>query len=318
MHALTFAVVALAVALPASAGDFPTRPVRMIVPFSTGGATDSLARLVGRKLTDAWGSPVVVENRQGASGNIGMELLSKATPDGYTLAIVNSSLAINTSVFRQIAFDISGGFTHIALLGYTPLMLVAHPSVNITTVKELTDLARAHPGKFSYGSCGNGTPQHFAGELYRSLANVNLVHVPYKGCAPASTDVLGGQVTIAVINGSLAAPHVRTGKLRGLAITSRQRFRAAPDVPTLDESGYKGVDMSTWYGMTAPRGLLRRIAAKIFADTMSAMKDPDLSARLQAAGVEEMLGSGAEMTKLLAAEVARYGLLVKQGNIKVD
>jgi len=258
-RAVLLMLVALASRSPASAADFPTRPVRMIVPFSTGGATDTLARLVGHKLTDAWGSPVVVENRQGASGNIGMEILAKATPDGYTLAIVNSSLAINPSIFRQITFDISRGFTHIALLGYTPLMLVAHPSVNITTVKDLTDLSRAHPGKFSYASCGTGTPQHFAGELYRSLANVNLVHVPYKGCAPALTDVLSGHVAIAMINGSLAAPHVKSGKLRGLAMTSLQRFRAAPEVPTFDESGYKGFDMSTWYGLTAPPGLPRRI-----------------------------------------------------------
>ena len=318
IRAVTCAIIALVFALPSSAQDFPTRPVRFIVPFSTGGATDTLARLVGRKLSDAWGQPVVVETRQGASGNIGMEILSKATPDGHTLAIINSSVAINPSVFRKIAFDIARDFTHIALLGHTPSMLVAHPGVNVTTVRELTDLARAHPGKFSYGSCGNGTPQHFAGELYRSLANVNIVHVPYRGCAPALTDVLGEQVTIAMINGSLAAPQVKSGKLRGLAMTSRQRSRAAPEVPTFAESGYKDFEMSTWYGMTAPRGVPRRITEKIFPDTMSAMKDPDLRARLQSSGVEEMLGSGADMTQLIAADVARYAVLVKQANIKVD
>ena len=243
----------LAFALPANAQDFPTRPVRFIVPFSTGGATDTLARALGRKLNDVWGQPVVVENRQGAAGNIGMEILSKATPDGYTLAIVNSSLAINPSVFRKIAFDIERDFTHIALLGHTPSMLVAHPSVNVASVKELTDLARANPGKFSYGSCGSGTPQHFAAELYRSLANVNIVHVPYKGCAPALIDVLGGQIAIGMINGSLVAPHVKSGKLRGLAMTSRSRSRAAPDVPTFAEAGYKDFEMSSWYGMTAPQ-----------------------------------------------------------------
>ena len=336
-HALTCVIAALVFALPVSAQDpstsrrteagraleasgqvFPTRPVRFIVPFSTGGATDTLARALGRKLNDVWGQPVVVENRQGAAGNIGMEILSKATPDGYTLAIINSSVAINPSVFRKIAFDIVRDFTHIALLGHTPSMLVAHPGVNVTTVRELTDLARAHPGKFSYGSCGNGTPQHFAGELYRSLANVNIVHVPYRGCAPALTDVLGEQVTIAMINGSLAAPQVKSGKLRGLAMTSRQRSSAAPEVPTFAESGYKDFEMSTWYGMTAPRGVPRRITEKIFPDIMSAMKDPGLRARLQSSGVEEMLGSGAEMTKLIAADVARYAVLVKQANIKVD
>lgn len=312
------ALAAAAFALPANAQDFPTRPVRFIVPFSTGGATDTLARALGRKLSDVWGQPVVVENRQGAAGNIGMEILSKATPDGYTLAIVNSSLAINPSVFRKIAFDVERDFTHIALLGHTPSMLVAHPGANVISVKDLTDLARANPGKFSYGSCGSGTPQHFAGELYRSLANVNIVHVPYKGCAPALIDVLGGQVTIGMINGSLVAPHVKSGKLRGLAMTSRQRSRAAPEVPTFAEAGYKDFEMSSWYGMTAPGGLSTRVARKIFADTMSAMKDPELRVRLQSSGVEDMLGSGAEMTALIAADVARYAVLVKHANIKVE
>ena len=165
IRALTYGIVAAALALPASAQNFPTKPSRVIVPFSTGGATDTLARLVARKLNDTWGHPVVVENRQGASGNIGIEILARATPDGHTLAIINSSLAINPSIFRNVSFDIQKDFAHVALLGFTPLMLVAHPSVNVTSIKELTDLVRAHPGKFSYGSCGNGTPQHFAGEL---------------------------------------------------------------------------------------------------------------------------------------------------------
>jgi len=318
IRALTYGIVAAALMLPASAQNFPTKPSRVIVPFSTGGATDTLARLVARKLNDTWGHPVVVENRQGASGNIGMEILAKATPDGYTLAIINSSLAINASIFRNISFDIQKDFAHVALLGFTPLMLVAHPGVNVTSIKELTELARAQPGKFSYGSCGNGTPQHFAGELYRSMANINMVHIPYRGCAPALTDVLGGQVTIAMINGSLAAPYVKAGKLQGLAMTSRQRFRAAPEVPTFDESGYKDFEMSTWYGMTAPRDVPKRIIDKIFADTVNAMKDSDLRARLEAAGVEEMLGSGAEMAKLFGVDIPKYAALIKQANIKVD
>jgi tripartite-type tricarboxylate transporter receptor subunit TctC len=197
-------------------------------------------------------------------------------------------------------------------------MLVAHPGVNVTSVKELTDLARAQPGRFSYGSCGNGTPQHFAGELYRSMANINIAHIPYRGCAPALTDVLGGQVKIAMINGSLAAPYIKTGKLQGLAVTSRQRLRTASEVPTFDESGYKDFEMSTWYGMTAPRGVPARIVDKIYADTVNAMKDSDLRARLQASGVEEWLGPGAEMVKLFAADIPKYAALVKQANIKVD
>lgn len=318
IRALTYAIVAAAFALPASAQNFPTKPSRVIVPFSTGGATDTLARLVARKLNDTWGYPVVVENRQGASGNIGMEILAKATPDGYTLAIINSSLAINPSIFRNISFDIQKDFAHVALLGFTPLMLVAHPGVSVTSIRELTDLARAQPGRFSYGSCGNGTPQHFAGELYRSMANIKIVHIPYKGCAPALTDVLGGQVTIAMINGSLAAPYIKTGRLRGLAITSRQRSRAAPEVPTFDEAGYRDFEISTWYGMTAPQGVPKRIIDKIFADTMNAMKDSELRTRLEAAGVEEMLGSGAEMAKLFAVDIPKYAALVKQADIKVD
>ena len=321
--ALAFACVMVAGAAGAAAATkgpdaFPTRPVRFIVPFSTGGATDTLARTIARKLTDIWGQPVVVETRQGAAGNIGMEILSKATPDGYTLAIVNSALAINPSVFRKIAFDIEKDFTHIALLGHTPSMVVAHASANVASIAELTELARAHPGKLSYGSCGSGTPQHFAAELYRSLANVNIVHVPYKGCAPALTDVLGGQIAIAMINASLVAPHVKSGRLRGLAMTSRQRSVAAPDVPTFAESGYGNFEMSSWYGMTAPRGLPGRVVEKVYADTMSALKDPELRARLLSSGVEEMQGSGADMKALIAADVARYAVLVKQANIKVD
>ena len=302
----------------AAAQSYPNKSVRLVVPYGVGGASDVLARVLGAKLQAMWGQGVVVENRTGASGNIGTEMVVKSPPDGYTLVLQNVTMVINPGFLAKVPFDMYKDLTPVALLGATPKMLALHPGLKVASLKELTDYARANPGKLAYGSCGPGTPQHLAMELYLSQANVSMVHTPYKGCAPALSDVLGGQIPLAMLSANMIAPHLAGGRLRGLAVTSKKRYRLAPDVPAFDELGYKDFDLWTWYALMGPAGLPKDVADKLYADSLAAVNDPEVRAKLLAAGVEDLRGDGAALTAVMRADQAKYAKLAKHANIKAE
>ena len=301
-----------------AAAQYPAKPVRIIVPYGTGGATDMVARQIGARLQEKWGQGVVIENRVGAAGTIGTEIVVKAAPDGYTLVLQNSTMTLNPSILAKVPFDAEKDLTPIMLLGATPKMLVVHPDLGVHTMKELIAVARANPGKLTYGSCGIGTPQHFAGELFKQMARVEIVHAPYKGCAPALADVLGGQVPLAMLTASMVVPHFRTGRLKGLAVSMRERYRLAPDVPTFEELGYKPFDVMVWYALMGPVGMSREIVNRIASDVNAVMNDAGLKARLSTGGIEEMRGSGAELAALIKHELIENQRLAKAAGIKAE
>ena len=314
----TLALLALAMPAAAISQGYPSKPVRLIVPYGVGGASDVLARVLGAKLQAVWGQGVVVENRTGASGNIGTEMVVKAPADGYTLVLQNVSVVINPAFLAKVPFDVQKDLTPVALLGATPKMLAAHATLKVATLKELTEYARANPGKLSYGSCGSGTPQHLAMELYLSQAGISMVHAPYKGCAPALADVLGGQVPLVMLSANMVAPHLAGGKLRGLAVTSKKRYRLAPEVPAFDELGYKDFDLWTWYALMGPAGLPREVTEKLYRDVMAAVNDSDVHEKLLTAGVEDLRGDGAALAALIRSDQAKYVQLIKKANIKAE
>ena len=302
----------------AHAQGYPNRPVRIVVPYGVGGASDVLARVLGAWLQAKWGQGVVIENRTGASGNIGTEVVLKSPADGYNLVLQNVTMVINPAFLAKVPFDAQKDLTPIALLGATPKIFAAHSSANINTLKELTEQARAAPGKFTFGSCGPGTPQHLAVELYMSQAGIRMAHAPYKGCAPALADLLGGQIPVAMLSANMVSPHLPTAKLKGLAVTSRARYRLAPEVPSFDELGYKDFDLWTWYALMGPANLPREVVDRLYRDTLAALDDPEVHAKLLTAGVEDRRGDGAALSALIRSDQAKYAGLIKQANIKAE
>jgi tripartite-type tricarboxylate transporter receptor subunit TctC len=252
-HAIAVAV-AFGFAYPAAAQPYPSKPIRLIVPFTAGGGTDISARVVGQKLSERLGTSVVIDNRTGAGGMVGTEIVARAAPDGYTLVLVSSSHAINPSLHRRLPYDSIRDFAPVTLVVLSPGVLVVHPAVPARTVKEFVDWVRSKPGQLTYGSAGNGTPVHLSMELLKSIEKIDIVHAPYKGAAAAIPDLLGGQIVAMIPSTASVLPLVKAGKLRALAVTSRTRTAAAPEVPTMIESGVPGYEASSWYGLLAPAG----------------------------------------------------------------
>ena len=250
--ALTALIVATTVAPQVQAQAYPTKPVRIVVPYATGGGSDILARQVGAGLQALWGQGVVVENKAGASGNIGSQEVVRAPADGYTLLLQNSTMVTNLGVMGKLPYDPEKDLTPIMLLGITPIALAAHPSANVGSIKELAEAAKARPTGFNYGSCGIGTPQHFVMELLRQEAGIAAAHAGYKGCAPALTDVVGGQIQLAIVSANLVAPYVRSGQLKALGVSTAQRYSLLPNTPTFEEQGFKPFDFSIWYALMGP------------------------------------------------------------------
>lgn len=311
-------VLVWAAASQAVAQGYPNRPVRIVVPYGTGGGSDILARQLAQKLGELWGQGVAVENRPGASGNLGTELVVKAPADGYTLVMQNTTITVNPALMSKMPFDVVKDLTPIVLVGFTPITIVAHPSAKLSSLRELTEAAKGSPGKFAYGSCGNGTPQNFAVEFYQVVAGVNLIHAPYKGCAPGLVDVLGGQVPLAVLSSNMVAPYIKNGRLKGLAVTSRAAYAPTAEVPTMEALGYKDFDFGNWYGLMGPAGMPQAIVDKIQADVLKVMAMPDVVANLSSAGVEKMPGTATQMAEQIRMDLARYARLAKQANIKVE
>jgi tripartite-type tricarboxylate transporter receptor subunit TctC len=322
MQAIVRAVVALvlaALAFGAAAQSYPNKPVRIINPFAPGGATDQLARLVAQKLTELWGQSVVVENRPGASGAIGLEAVAKAPPDGYTLAIATQTThAANPALFAKLPYDPVRDFAPLTLAGSTPLALMVQPSLGVTDVSGLIAYLRANPGKLTYASGGNGTSQHLTMELLKSMTGTFVVHIPYKGAGPALADFLGGQTNIMFDNLPTAMPHVKSGKVRAIAVSTAKRSALAPELPTMAESGLAGFDLATWFAFFAPAATPKEITTKIAADMQRVLAQPDVKERLLAVGVDVVGSTPEELARFQRAEMEKWARIVRDSGAKVD
>jgi tripartite-type tricarboxylate transporter receptor subunit TctC len=309
----------LPIATVASAqATYPDKPIRIVVPFPVGGVADTFGREIGRKLTESWGQPVVIDNRPGAGGNIGADIVAKSPPDGYTLVIGNiGTHAVNVSLLPTMPFDTIKDFTPIIHILDAEGLLVVNPSIAATTVPELIALARAQPGKLSYGSAGLGTTSHLAGEMFKSMTKVDIVHVPYKGNVPAITDLLGGQTSMIFATMPTVLPHVRTGKLRALAVLGTARTPALPDVPTVAES-VPGFEVSNWIGLFGPAGMPPAIVTRLNAEIQKIMRSPEIQKRLESEGAKFIPMTPEQFAGFQKAELAKWAKTVKDANIKVD
>jgi tripartite-type tricarboxylate transporter receptor subunit TctC len=318
LRALLLAATALAVPA-AHAQAYPSRPVRLVVPFLPGGSADILGRALAQKLSDGLGQPVVVENRPGAGTAIAAELVAKAPADGYTLMLGTvSSHAINPALNPKLPFDPLRDFTPVAPVASIPFALLVHPSVPARTVPELIAYARSRPGKLDYSSAGNGTSNHLAGELFEAMTGTHMVHIPYRGSAPALQDLIAGRVSVMFDLVLTAAPHVRSGAVRALAVTGAKRSAALPDVPTVAESGLPGYEVSAWFGVFAPAGLPRPVVDRLNAEVARALAAPDLQQRLVSQGAEPLAGSPDQFAAYLKSEVAKWGKVVRDAGVQPE
>jgi tripartite-type tricarboxylate transporter receptor subunit TctC len=270
------------------------------------------------KLSTAWSQPVIVENRAGAAGNIGSDMTAKAAPDGYTILLIASSHVINSALYDKLPYDPIKDFTPLSQVAYYSLVLVAHPSVPAQSVSELVALAKAQPGKLALVSAGNGTPTHLTAELFRTAAQIDFLHVPYKGAAPATNDLLAGQGQLMFNNPVSALPHVTAGKLKALAVTGTQRSALAPDIPTIAESGYPGFEAGTWYAFLAPAGLPPEISKKLSRDIVAITKQDDLKARFAKMGIEALGSTPEQLTEVMQADLIKWSGVIRNANIKLD
>lgn len=314
-------LAAAAMSLPALAqtSSFPQRPVRIVVPYTTGGSNDVIARLLAQQLQEAWGQPVVVENKPGAAGNIGASDIAKSAPDGHSLLLTNINIvSMNPGLIANMPFDPQKDFAPISLLGTTALALVVHPSVPANNVRELIDLARKGPGRLNYASSGNGSPQHMSAEMFKAMTKTSLTHIPYRGAAPAVNDLLAGQVqvTVGVVNQLI--PHIRAGKLKALGVTTQKRLALMPDVPTLDEAGVPGYESEIWLGLAAPAGTPATIIEQINQAVRKAMATADVVSKLQAQGIDVLVSSPDQMRQRGLEDLKRWGDIIRTAGIKVD
>jgi tripartite-type tricarboxylate transporter receptor subunit TctC len=319
--ALLAALAGLAAGVPAAAlaEGYPMKPIRLVVPFPAGGSLDVVARAIGQKLSEAWSQPVVIDNRPGAGGNIGADLVAKSAPDGYTiLEGALSTHAVNVSLYSKMPYDPVRDFAPITLVAVTPNVLVLNPSVPANSVKELIAYAKANPGKLSFGSGSNGSAGHLAGELFKTEAGVDMVHVPYKGAAPAMQDLLSGQIQLMFDNLANSMQQVRAGKLKALAVTTEHRSALVPDLPTLAESGLPGFDISTWWGFMAPAGTPKDIIAKWNAEVARILATPEMKAFFAQQGAEPSPTSPEAFGAMIRSEITKYAKIVKASGAKVD
>jgi len=295
---------------------YPDKPIRFVVPFAPGGGTDIIARAMAQKLSEAFGQSVVVDNRGGAGGTIGAEIAAKSTPDGYTMIMVSGSYAVNAGLYK-LPYDPLNGIDTVSLVGTSPFIVALHPSVPAKNVKELIALAKAKPASLNYASTGTGGITHMATELFRLMAGINLVHIPYKGTGPALNDVIGGQVQM--IFGAILAtlPHVKSGRLKGLAVSGPKRSDAAPDMPTVAESGLPGYEVTLWYGVWGPKGLSKEIVSRWNAELVKILKSPDMKGRLATEGLEAVGSTPDELHAHLKTEIAKWAKVIKDANVRV-
>ncbi|MCW5644704.1 MAG: tripartite tricarboxylate transporter substrate binding protein [Rhodoferax sp.] len=297
---------------------FPERPIRVIVPFAPGGATDAIARVVGKRVSELLGQPVLVENKAGASGNIGAALVARAAPDGYTILMGTSSHAINASLFPKLDYRLTTDLVGVSQIAAVPLLLVVHPGVPARTPNELAAHAKANEGKVNFASGGTGTAAHLAGEQFNTIAGIRMTHVAYKGGAPAQTDLIGGQVQAMFANLPEVLPHVQAGKLRAVALTGQARSRELPQVPTFAEAGFAQLDAKSWFGWFAPAATPAAVLEKLSGAVASAVADPAVQARLQDMGAEPVGSRSAAFQPYVVQEVERWRLLVQRSGASAD
>lgn len=303
---------------PATAADFPARPVRLVVASSPGGALDVLARLVSPKLTDKWGQPVVVDNRAGAGGVIGTEMVAGANPDGYNLLVIAQGFTANPFLYKKLPYRTPEDFAPVTILAYGPNVLVVHPSVKAGSVKELITLAKEQPGKLNYATSGVGAASHLSVEMFKRMTGAQMVHIPYKGAGAATAAVVGGQVQLLFTSTGAAMPHIRSGRLKALGVTTAKRTPALPDVPTIAETGLSGFQVDGWYALMAPAKTPKAIIDRLYRDTAAVLKLPDVVTRIEAVGLEPAGISPQEFDSYIRAELKKWGKLIKEAGIKAE
>jgi tripartite-type tricarboxylate transporter receptor subunit TctC len=302
----------------ALAQDYPSRPIRLVVPFPPGGGTDITARAIALKLGESWGQTVVVDNRPGANGTIGVDITAKSAPDGYTITMISSSHAVNVGLYTKMPYDLMKDLTPITQATSQPYVLVINPSVPARSVKELVAVAMAKPGSLNYGSSGTGGISHLAGALLGSLTGTNLVHVPYKGGNPAMIDVISGQIQMLFGTLLLNGPHIKAGRLRVLAVTTPQRWPGTPELPTMQEAGVPGFVITQWYGMLAPAKTPQPVVGKLNKEIARLLHQPDVKEKLSADGAEAVGNTPAQFGAHIRSEIAKYSKLVKQIGLKAE
>ncbi len=319
MSIMRFAAAAIAaLALPAFGQAYPNKPVKLVVGFPAGGASDVAARAVGQKLSERLGQPVVVENRAGAASNIASEMVSKSAPDGYTVLLGTISLSINPSLYKNLAYDPLKDLAAVTQISSAPFLLVVNPATPYKTLSDFLAAAKAAAQPMHYASAGNGSGSHLFMEYFASMAGIKLAHVPYKGAAPAMNDVLGGSVPLTFDNIITTLPLSKAGKLRPLAVSTKNRSAAAPDIPSLHELGVTGFDATSWFGFFVPAGTSPAIVKKLQDETIEALKDPEVRARLLAVGSEPVGSTAAEFARFYRDEVEKWGKVVRSANVKID
>jgi tripartite-type tricarboxylate transporter receptor subunit TctC len=304
--------------LAAWAQTFPNKPVRIVVPFPPGGTTDILARLLATELGRRWSQPVLVENRAGASGTIFSEQLTNMPPDGYTLMLTATHHVINPGLYKQLKYDTRTAFSPIAQIAAVPNVLVVNPDFKPRTVKELIEYTKARPGKVNFGSSGTGGANHLSGELFKSMAGVDMLHIPYKGAAPALNDLLGGQISVMFDSVPGVLQHIRAGKLRALAVTSLKRSAALPDVPAIDEAGLKGFDSTAWFGLYGPGNMNADLKKKLSTDVLEALQSPGVRKSIEEQGAEPGTMTQAQFATFVNSELDKWAKVISNANVKLD
>lgn len=312
------AAVSLTGAATAHAQSWPARPISLVVPFPPGGTTDVLARALGERLSKTLGQPVVVENRPGAGATLGADLVAKARPDGYTLLMGAVHHTIATSVYRKLPYDFQKDFAPVTTVAVVPNVLVVNAATPARTLTELVASVKSQPGKLSYGSNGNGTAQHLIGTQFQVMTGTELIHVPYKGSGPLTTDLLGGQIMLSFDTVTPVLPHIRSGKLRALAVTTGKRSSALPEVPTLGESGLKGFDIGTWFGVLAPAATPKEVVARLNDEIVKVIQSADFRKRMEEIGAEPVGNSVEQMATQIRVETEKFAKLVKDAKVTID
>ena len=312
------AVVAVLSSTGAIAQSFPSRPITLIVPFPAGGTTDVLARTLGERLSRSWGQPVIVDNRPGVGATLGATMVAKSKADGYTLLIGAVHYTIATSVYPKLTYDFQKDFAPITVIAMVPNVLAINPRVPAKNVAELVALAKAQPGKLSYGSNGNGTAQHLIGTQFGNMTGAQILHVPYKGSGPLATDLLGGQISMSFDTITPVLPHIKAGKLTALAITTDKRSPALPDVPTLDEAGLKGFNLGTWFGVLAPAATPKEVVTKLNTEMVKIIHSPEFRQKMEEIGADPIGNTPEQMAKQIGEETQKFSKLVKEGKVAIE
>jgi tripartite-type tricarboxylate transporter receptor subunit TctC len=308
-----------AVVFSTTATAFPTKPIRIVVAYTPAGTTDILARVVGQRMSEAWGQPVIVDNRPGANGNIGTEVAARAVPDGHSLVMATAGThGINVSLYRKLAWHPVRDFAPVSLVAMVPNIMVVNNALPVKSVKEFIAYARANPGKLSYGSPGNGSTAHLSMELFKSMTGSNLVHVPYKGSAGVLNDVMGGQIAVTIDNMPPYVPQVRAGKIRALAVSTAKRSTAMPDLPTIAEAGVTGYDAGAWFGLLAPAGTPKAVVDTLSTETARILKLPEVSKRISELGAEPVGGTPEQFAAFIKSEIDKWAKVIKDANVELQ